>query len=95
MKLIKNNYVAYSILIVITVVCFACLDTVDVVITETPTDPSEETTVTQPDPLPAGQGLAAGTTAPDFSLPDADNNTKSLSDYSGKIVVIQFFSTAL
>ena len=98
MKLKRINYFAYGILIVSTIVCLACLDSVDVVITETPTDTTEETTetptVTQPDPLPAGQGLAAGTTAPDFSLPDAGNNTVSLSDYAGQIVVIQFFSTS-
>ncbi len=91
MKLKRKNYIAYSILIVSTVVCLSCLDSVDIMIDDVTT----ETTVTQPDPLPAGQGLAPGTTAPDFSLPDASNNTVSLSGYLDKIVVIQFFSTAL
>lgn len=38
-----------------------------------------------------GEGLAVGATAPEFSLPDADGNTHSLSDYSGQKLVIVFY----
>lgn len=94
MKFNKKIYIVYSLLAVVMIVCLACLETVDIMTSDLTTDPNEETTVTQPDPLPAGQGLAAGTTAPAFSLPDAGENTVSLSDYAGEIVVIQFFSTS-
>ena len=47
----------------------------------------------EPDPLPPGEGLAVGATAPEFTLSDGDGNDVSLSDYAGKILVIQFFST--
>lgn len=38
--------------------------------------------------------LAVGDTAPDFTLPDADGNTLSLSDYRGKSVVVYFYPAA-
>ena len=38
--------------------------------------------------LPLGEELAIGATAPDFSLPDADGNLHSLSDYSGQKLAI-------
>ena len=41
--------------------------------------------------LPLGEGLASGATAPDFSLPDAEGNFHSLSDYSGQKLVIVFY----
>ncbi len=43
--------------------------------------------------LPEGQGLPIGAQAPEFSLPDADGNTHSLSDYSGQKLVIVFYRT--
>jgi len=49
---------------------------------------SIEETVEQ---LPLGEGLAIGATAPEFSLPDADGSTHSLSDYSGQKLVIVFY----
>ena len=49
---------------------------------------SPEETVKQ---LPLGEGLAAGATAPEFSLPDADGNTHNLSNYSGQKLVIVFY----
>lgn len=49
---------------------------------------SSEETVKQ---LPLGEGLAMGATAPEFSLPDADGSTHSLSDYSGQKLVIVFY----
>ena len=39
--------------------------------------------------------LAAGDLAPDFSLPDADGNTVSLSDYKGRRVVVYFYPAAM
>ncbi len=36
-------------------------------------------------------GLPVGTKAPDFSLPDANGNIVSLSDYQGKNVVLAFY----
>jgi peroxiredoxin Q/BCP len=38
--------------------------------------------------------LEVGTKAPDFTLPDQDGNDVSLSDYSGKKVVLWFFPKA-
>ena len=43
--------------------------------------------------LPEGEGLAIGALAPEFSLPDAEGNTLSLSDYSGRKVIIVFYRT--
>ncbi|MYF98369.1 redoxin domain-containing protein [Candidatus Poribacteria bacterium] len=53
------------------------------------TDPQEPTF----DPLPAGEGLSIGETAPAFSLPDGDGNIHSLDDYTGKVVVLAFYAT--
>jgi len=49
---------------------------------------SMEETIAQ---LPLGEGLDIGALAPDFSLPDADGSTHSLSDYSGQKLVIVFY----
>ena len=49
---------------------------------------SQKETVEQ---LPLGEGLAVGATAPEFSLPDADGNIHSLSNYSGQKLVIVFY----
>jgi len=38
--------------------------------------------------------LKIGDTAPDFTLPDSNNNPASLADYSGKKVVLWFFPKA-
>lgn len=38
--------------------------------------------------------LTAGDTAPAFSLPDADGNTVSLSDYAGRKVIVYFYPAA-
>lgn len=38
--------------------------------------------------------LAPGDTAPSFSLPDADGNTVSLSDFKGRRVVVYFYPAA-
>lgn len=47
----------------------------------------------EPERPPIGEGLTIGATAPAFSLPDADDNTRSLSEYAGKKVVLVFFAT--
>lgn len=49
---------------------------------------SSEDTVMQ---LPLGEGLAVGAAAPEFSLPDAEGNIHSFSNYSGKKLVIVFY----
>lgn len=49
---------------------------------------SQEETVEQ---LPLGEGLAIGATAPEFSLPDADGNIHSFSNYSGQKLVLVFY----
>src|SRR5688572_20436006 len=41
--------------------------------------------------MPEGQILAAGTTAPDFSLKSAPDKTVRLSDFRGKPVVLAFY----
>ena len=60
---------------------------------ETDPEPTMVVTTPEPDPLPEGEGLAIGATAPGFSLPDADGNIVSLSDYAGQKLAIAFFAT--
>jgi thioredoxin-dependent peroxiredoxin len=43
----------------------------------------------------AGQRLAAGDAAPDFTLPDADGNDVSLSSLRGQRVIIYFYPAAM
>ena len=45
------------------------------------------------DPAPAAK-LAQGDAAPEFTLPDADGNAVSLSDYRGKRTVVYFYPAA-
>ena len=40
-----------------------------------------------------GSGLGKGDEAPDFSITDVDGITHQLSDYEGKVLVIEFFAT--
>jgi peroxiredoxin Q/BCP len=44
--------------------------------------------------MPPTPRLQAGDTAPAFSLPDADGNTVSLSDYRGRKVFVYFYPAA-
>jgi len=44
--------------------------------------------------MPPTPRLQAGDTAPAFSLPDADGNTVSLSDYRGRKVIVYFYPAA-
>jgi peroxiredoxin Q/BCP len=39
--------------------------------------------------------LAAGDTAPDFTLPDQDGNDVSLHDYAGRDVIVYFYPAAM
>ena len=89
MKITYMNQIGFIILILSIFTGYGCLESDQ--ITEIINTPIAE--VPEPDPLPAGEGLAPGTTAPEFTLPDSDDNEVSLSDYTGKILVIQFFST--
>ncbi|MCW2686476.1 MAG: antioxidant, AhpC/TSA family protein [Mycobacterium sp.] len=41
-----------------------------------------------------GSRLEVGEKAPEFSLPDADGNTVSLSDYSGRKLIVYFYPAA-
>ena len=43
----------------------------------------------------AGERLAPGDQAPDFTLPDADGNPVSLSSYRGQRVVVYFYPAAM
>lgn len=61
---------------------------------ETEPEPTMVETTQEPDPLPDGEGLAIGATAPEFSLPDADGTIHSLSNYAGQKVVLVFYATS-
>jgi peroxiredoxin len=43
--------------------------------------------------LPSRPSLQAGTAAPDFTFTDVDGNARRLSDYRGKLVLLDFWST--
>ncbi len=43
--------------------------------------------------LSGGRARAIGEQAPDFSLRDVDNRAVSLSDYAGKVVLLNFWAT--
>ena len=88
MKSTFVSQIGYIIIILAIVISYGCLENDQITeIVNTPNLGAE------PDPLSPGEGLAVGATAPDFTLPDSDGNDVSLSDYTGKILVIQFFST--
>ncbi|BBZ08518.1 peroxiredoxin [Mycolicibacterium doricum] len=44
--------------------------------------------------MPQTPRLSVGDTAPDFTLPDADGNTVSLSDHRGRKVIVYFYPAA-
>ncbi len=77
------NKVIYSVILVITFAFMACLDSDDL----------NDILTLEPETLPPSEGLAIGSTAPDFSLPDADGNVHELSDYAGQKVTLVFFAT--
>lgn len=101
MRIKLINQLVYIALIFAVFLCFGCFETDQIgdLLTPDPQDtdvitpePTMETTP-EPEPLDPGEGLAVGATAPAFSLPDADGNIVSLSDYAGKVIVVQFYST--
>lgn len=79
--------VCFSVLLAAVVfLCLAC-------------DNAERTThvVTAPEDaaeqLPPGEGLDIGALAPEFTLPDSDGKSRSLSEYRGQKLVIVFYRT--
>lgn len=101
MRIKLINQLVYIALIFAVLMCFGCFETDQIgdLLTPDPQDtdvitpePTMETTP-EPEPLDPGEGLAIGATAPAFSLPDGDGNIVSLSDYAGKVIVVQFYST--
>jgi len=103
------NRLVYIALIFAVFLCFGCFETnqigdiltpdpqdTDIMTPELPVETTPEPpmeTTPEPEPLDPGEGLAIGATAPAFSLPDADGNIVSLSDYAGKVIAVQFYST--
>jgi hypothetical protein len=83
----------YIGLIITTLLSSGCLETDQIsdVLTQIPQD--TDVVTTEPEPLDAGEGLAIGATAPAFSLPGADGNSVSLSDYAGQKVALVFYAT--
>ena len=83
----KANLIGFSVLLsTIIFFCFAC-------------DNAERTTniITAPEDaaeqLPPGEGLDIGALAPEFTLPDSDGKSRSLSEYRGQKLVIVFYRT--
>ena len=83
----KANLIGSSVLLsTIIFLCLAC-------------DNAERTThvVTAPEDaaeqLPPGEGLDIGALAPEFTLPDSDGKSRSLSEYRGQKLVIVFYRT--
>ncbi|MBT2571325.1 redoxin domain-containing protein [Planococcus sp. ISL-110] len=56
-------------------------------------DKSDSATETAEQTQTAGQGLAPGAMAPDFTLTDQNGETVRLSDYRGKKVILNFWAT--
>ena len=79
------SLVIFSILCAAVILLYSACDNAEQILQDIM---SSEETVKQ---LPLGEGLAVGATAPEFSLPDADGNTQSLSNYSGQKLVIVFY----
>ena len=83
----RANSVGFLVLLAtIVFLCLAC-------------DNAERTTniVTAPEDaaeqLPPGEGLDVGALAPEFTLPDGDGKSRSLSEYRGQKLVIVFYRT--
>ena len=83
------NGLSFVALIIVTLICYGCLNNVEIIPDITLPDTEEETF----DPLPQGEGLSIGELAPAFSLPDGDGNEHSLNDYAGQVVVLVFYAT--
>ena len=55
--------------------------------------PAEKTDTTRPTNAGTGTEIGAGAPASDFTLRDVDGKNVSLSDFSGKVVLIDFWAT--
>ena len=84
-----TNKIIYSVILVMTFTFMACLDSDNLndILSQVPAEEPE------PESLPPGEGLAVGATAPAFSLSEADENIRSLSEFEGQKVVLVFFAT--
>ena len=93
MKIKFINRLVYIALIITTLLSSGCFETDQIgdVLTQIPQD--TDVVTPEPEPLPPGEGLAIGATAPAFSLPDGDGNLVSLSYYAGQKVVLVFYAT--
>ena len=81
------NLAGFSVLLAAVIfLCLACgnAERTTNVVTE-PEDAAEE--------LPPGEGLDIGALAPEFTLPDSDGKSHSLSEYRGQKLVIVFYRT--
>ena len=81
------NLAGFSVLLAAVIfLCLACgnAERTTNVVTE-PEDAAEE--------LPLGEGLDIGALAPEFTLPDSDGKSHSLSEYRGQKLVIVFYRT--
>ena len=81
MNKIYTNIIIYSVVLVMSITFMACLDSDNL------------SNILSQVRIEDGEGLIIGTTAPAFSLPDADDNTRSLSEFAGQKVVVVFFAT--
>ena len=83
----KADLIGFLVLLsTIVFLCLACgnAERTTNVVTE-PEDAAEE--------LPPGEGLDIGALAPEFTLPDSDGKSRSLSEYRGQKLVIVFYRT--
>ena len=82
------SFVNLSILLAAVIFLFPACDNAEQASQVIVQTEEEEGTIEQ---LPEGEGLAIGAVAPEFSLPDAEGNSHSLSDYTGQKLVIVFY----
>lgn len=65
----------------------------DVTVTPAPPTPATPTTSASPEMQGPPVGTAVGDTAPNFTLPDLSGESVSLSDYRGKVVILDFWAS--
>ncbi len=73
--------------------CACCLLAGSIALAGCGAGPGASTAGGNPPPGAAGARRASGGPAPDFTLPSLDGKSVRLSDYKGKIVLIDFWST--
>lgn len=83
----KANLIGFSVLlstiIFLSLACDNAERTTNII--TAPEDAAEQ--------LPPGEGLDVGALAPEFTLPDGDGKSRSLSEYRGQKLVIVFYRT--